>query len=139
MPQEDYIKREIDKLGKVLAKVLAGLLGLKSEGKLSDGIAVTNQSLKAELDFDLDTLLALPENELLPFLAGTKKLSNVQMELIADLLFESADESSAHYLSRYSCALAIYEALRDNELTYSISRHYRIELIRQAISERSGS
>ncbi|MCW3101888.1 MAG: hypothetical protein JWO09_328 [Bacteroidetes bacterium] len=134
MPQEDYIKKEIDKLGKLLAKALADLVRLKSKGQLSDALNVTDQTLRTELGIDLEALCALPQNELLPFLAAEKKLSNVQMELIADLLFESAENDPAA-VSKYTRALRIYEAVTETEPNYSINRHFKIELIRRLLRE----
>jgi hypothetical protein len=130
MPQEDYFKKEIDKLGKVLAKAVADLLSLKSKGQLMDGIDAASHVLKTELDTDLETLASLPVNALLPFLVSEKKLNNVQLELIGDLLFESAGNDPAA-AAKYDSALAIYKAVTDNEPDYSVNRHYKIELIRQ--------
>jgi hypothetical protein len=134
MPQEDYIKKEIDKLGKVLAKAVSDLLGLKSKGRLNDGVNVTNQTLRTELGIDLEMLAALPANKLLPFLVAEKKLSNVQLELIADLLFESAEHSPAA-ASKYTGALSIYQAVTETEVNYSINRHFKTELIQRLLRE----
>jgi hypothetical protein len=130
MPQEDYIKREIDKLGKLLAKALADLLGLKSKGKLPEGIEAANVILQSELELDLNALLSIPENELLTVLSR-KKLSNVHLEYIADVLFESADGGIDDLsLAKYSRALIIYKAITDQEINYSINRHFKIDAIR---------
>lgn len=129
MPQEDYIKREIDKLGKVLAKALADLLGLKSTGNFQDGIKSVNDILQSELKTDINILSNLPENDLLPFLAN-KNLNNNHLELIADLLFESAAECSIEECrNKYSRALLIYRFVTENDISYSINRHYKIDMV----------
>jgi hypothetical protein len=135
LPQEDYIKREIDKLGKVLAKALADLLGLKSTGNFREGIQSVNNILQSELNTDIDTLANLPENDLLPFLAK-KNLSNNHLELLADLLFESAAERPKEECrNKYSRALLIYHFVTENDISYSINRRYKIDVIKALLKD----
>jgi hypothetical protein len=136
MPQEDYIKREIDRLGKVLAKALADLLGTKARGNSHEGLHAINNVLISELEIDLDGLLLLPESELLSYLVKTKKLNNAQMEILGDLLFESAvGEDPVTDAIKYRKTLSIYNAITENELTYSVNRHYKIKVIRQLLNK----
>lgn len=128
MPQEDYLKREIDKLGKVLAKVLADLLKLKSANKAADGIESVNEVFKTELDITINALLDIPETEFLPFLLLNRKLNNNQLELLADILTEAADDSeNEKALLIYKRSLLIYAYVTENETDYSVNRHYKIE------------
>jgi hypothetical protein len=130
MPQEDYFKREIDKLGKLLAKALADLLNLKSANKLTDGIESVNQIFKTELNVTIDSLLQISENEFLPFLVNAKSLNNNQLELIADILVETADNSEKKLsLNAYQKALLLYKYVTENESDYSVNRHYKAESI----------
>ncbi|MBN1988110.1 MAG: hypothetical protein JW783_01775 [Bacteroidales bacterium] len=55
--QEDYFKREIDRLGQVLAKLILSLLG-KSSNQGSDEVVFAITNSFAELDIDLEALLA---------------------------------------------------------------------------------
>jgi hypothetical protein len=134
MPQEDFIRREIDKLGKILAKALADLLGLKLDGKVNEGIDALNETLKKELNFTIDTLIDLPENELFSFLITTKKLNNTHLELLADMLVQVAETSNDdRSKTAYKKALIIYKSVTENEINYSINRHYKIESINQQL------
>ena len=45
MEQRDYLKKQIDQLGKVLAKAFSDLLGLKNSGQINVGFELTNQTL----------------------------------------------------------------------------------------------
>ncbi|MCE3279115.1 MAG: hypothetical protein K0S44_1306 [Bacteroidetes bacterium] len=113
----------------MLAKALADLLGMKSTGNLQEGIQSVNDLLQSELKTDINTLRDLADDELLPFLAN-KNLSNNHLELIADLLFESAAEYSEEKRKNcYSKALSLYQFVTDNDITYSINRHLKIEMI----------
>ncbi len=57
MEQRDFIKEQIEQLGRVLGKALSDLFKLKSSGQVSSGISAINDQLKGELDLDLDELL----------------------------------------------------------------------------------
>ena len=46
MEQQDYLKKQIDQLGKVLGKIFSDLFGLKSNGQINAGLEITNQTLK---------------------------------------------------------------------------------------------
>jgi len=134
MPQEDFIKREIDKLGKILAKALADLLGLKLDGKVNEGVDALNVTLKKELNFTIEELIDLPEDELFSFLITTKKLNNNQLELLADMLVQVAETSNDNRSTiAYKKALIIYKSVTENEINYSINRHNKIESINQQL------
>lgn len=57
MEQRDYLKKQIDQLGQVLAKIFSDLLGLKNSGQINAGLEITSQALKNELDIDIQALL----------------------------------------------------------------------------------
>jgi len=134
MPQEDYLKREIDKLGKLLAKALADLLNLKSKGKFSEGTENIEKVFETELNLSIKSLVLIPETEFLSFLSQIKNLNNKQLELIADILTEIADHSKEETSSGiYKRALLIYRHVTENEIDYSIHRHYRIESLTELI------
>ena len=56
MEQRDFLQKQIDQLGRVLGKLLADLIGLQNQGEVSEGIEITSQKLKDELDLDLESL-----------------------------------------------------------------------------------
>jgi hypothetical protein len=58
MEQRDLIPDQIEQAGKVLAKVLADLIGYKSKGMFPVGMEQTRQELIAELDLDPDQIIA---------------------------------------------------------------------------------
>ena len=138
MPQEDYFKREIDKLGKFLAKALSDLRHLKSVGKVQEGIDKVNKTFETELDISVDSLLDLPVNEFLDLLINSKKISTLRMEYIADILSEIADNlENTKALTAYKKALTLYKYIVDNESDYYIGRHYKIERISSVIKNNS--
>ncbi|MDY0280444.1 MAG: hypothetical protein RBR35_07770 [Salinivirgaceae bacterium] len=87
MEQRDLLKDQIDQLGKVLAKILSNFLGLKSNGKVSQGIELTNQSLQSELDINIDKLTTLSIKEL-PNYLKSRKLNAGHLEILSEYLKE---------------------------------------------------
>lgn len=139
MEQEDYIKRQIDQLGRVLGKILADLTGLKSQGKTSVGIEAVDQVVKNELDFTIDEMTSIPTEKFINILQGGRKLSNDTINNLADILFIIAEElvpsDTDHEKKKkmYERALTIYEHLEKTSSTYSFDRRYKIAQIKEAL------
>ncbi|MFA9371528.1 MAG: hypothetical protein ACERIH_07435 [Labilibaculum antarcticum] len=85
MEKRDIIKDQIEQLGRVLGEMIANFLRLKSKGKVTQGIEISNKQLKNELDIDIDKLVDTPKNELKKFLID-RKLTGEHIEMIADYL-----------------------------------------------------
>ena len=68
MQQRDYVKNQIEQLGKVLSKIISHFLGLKSDGFLSGAIAISHQQFREELQFDVDKSVLLNEAEVKEYL-----------------------------------------------------------------------
>ena len=84
---EDYILREIDRIGEMLVKIARKLglfLDVVPDYSVSD---VKEEFGKADLPFDLDTVLQ-QENPVL-YLLENVGLSNQAMETFIDILFHS--------------------------------------------------
>lgn len=138
MEQRDYLQKQIDQLGRALGKLLADLIGLKNQGEVSEGIEITSQKLKDELDLDLESLINMPTDEFLPSLQLKKNFNKEGLEKLADILLIIADET---YIKQekekskgfYFKSLNIYEHLEKTETTYSFERHYKIERIKMIL------
>lgn len=87
MEQRDLLKDQIEQLGKVLAKLLAGFLGLKEEGKASQGIAVINEQMKGKLDLDILLIARLGKAELKTYLQD-RQLRGEHIETLSDYFKE---------------------------------------------------
>ena len=57
----DHLQKQIDQLGKVLAKVLADFLDLKDQEKIEEGIEMIRQSLITQLDLDIRQMMVIPD------------------------------------------------------------------------------
>ena len=136
MEQEDFIKRQIDQLGRVLVKVLAGLTGLDASGQSGESIETIDLMLKNELDIDLDTLLSMPEDKFIMTLQTSGDWSHGNAEMLADIMFILAEEGdfSRAMVPRqeklYKHALAVYQYVDRTCLTYSFERQRKLEKIK---------
>src|SRR5690606_16419312 len=94
MEKRDILKDQIEQLGKVLARILSQLEGLKSEVQISQGIDLASEQLRCELEIEIDGLVNLTKKELEEYLkhrkftaehvvllsACLKEIGKVQME-----------------------------------------------------------
>lgn len=139
MEQEDYIKRQIDQLGRVLGKILDGLMGLKARGRASQGIEAADQALKTEIAWNIDTLTLIPTESFLTTLLETKKFSDNSFEQLAEIMYLIAGELNvknkdvSKMKQLFERALIIFEILDKTSSTYSFDRHSKIEKIRKVL------
>ena len=137
--RRDYLKKQIDQLGRVLGKMLADLLGLKQQGLVSDGLQMVDETMQRVLSLNLISLIAVSPKELVAWLKKEKQFEPEHLEPMADILYEAAeayliekDTDTARAL--WERALAIYEHLEETEPTFSLERHYRIEQLKSLLS-----
>ena len=136
MEQEDFLKRQIDQLGRALGRILAGLMGFKVRAQTSQGIETADQALKTELGLNLDDLCLIPAESFLTAMIDTKKFSDNNFEQLAEIMFlvaeelniKGADDLKTEKL--YERALLIFEILDKTSTTYSFDRHRKIEKIK---------
>lgn len=95
MEHQDLIKNQIEKLGKVLGKILADFLGFKSSGQIESGIEVTSKQFKSELDIDIDDLVVFSKDELNNYLVD-RKFTTGHFERLGKYLIEIGESSLAN-------------------------------------------
>ncbi|MEL6626723.1 MAG: hypothetical protein AAFS00_02150 [Bacteroidota bacterium] len=140
MEQRDYLKDQIEQLGRVLGNMLAEFLRLKTAGQLYQGIAVSNEQLKEELDLDIPTILALDSDSLHTYLSD-RKLTPDHMEILSKYLeetglamMEETPEEGKAYLHQ---ALAMMDMIDETTKTFSFERMHRRAKIKEMLGETS--
>jgi hypothetical protein len=139
MQQEDYLKRQIDQLGRALGKILADLLGSGSGGKSFDGMESANHALMGELGMDIKDLTIIPIEKFIQTLQENTKFSHDNLDKLAEIFFLLAEEHDMQgkdpkeKRNFYQRSLTIYNYLDNNSLTYSFVRHLRMEQIKSAL------
>lgn len=136
--RRDFLKKQIDQLGRVLGKMLADLLGLKQQGQVSEGLKMVDETMQRVLSLNLVSLVAVNPKELVGWLQQEHHFQPEHLATMADILYEAAqahllqkDEQTARAL--WERALAIYEHLEATEPTFSLERHYRIEQLKSLL------
>jgi len=131
MEQEDYLIRQINQLIRVLGKLALDLIGLKNKGEIGIGIEITNQTLKDELDFDIQELMNIPNDIFVNKLITEKQFNNGCFEKLVEIFLLIADgkeEITRKIL--YEKCLIIFEYLEKSENVYSLDRQWKIEQIK---------
>ena len=141
MEERDYFKRQIDLLGKVLSKLLAALIDRKSSAGMTNGIEMTNQVLKSELDIEIIDLITMPNDEIIDFLQTKKQLNDENLEQIAEIIMFNIETNSENVMNENSRlnllqkCLTIYNFVQANDKTYSFERNMKIKKIQSLISK----
>ena len=132
MPQEDKIKREIDRIGMIIGMIINKLLDKHNlpEECVKDVV----QQTKDELNIDLEAFLALEKGGDLNFLVDEKEFSIEQLRSFGNLLYELAyktnDEPKKNGMLQKP--LNIYEYVRANSNgTLFLDVEYRIKELSQ--------
>ncbi len=121
MGKEDYLTRQINQLGFVLKKILEKLTGTKGSDGLSETVSVVNFKLDEQLDFDLEILDAIPDENIIEFLMRKEVFNYGNLELFADILIKIDKEKYAKK------ALQIYNYVNKITATFSFERDFKIK------------
>lgn len=140
MGYEDYLKRQFDKLGQVLGKLLADLIGLKTQGKAEQGVEIVNQTLKAQIDIDIDQILSCPDEVLVEWLSGNISPDLHRIELIADILYEIAEfyklnQPKDTAISLIKKVLTLYEYIDNTSSVFSFDHHSKTEKLQNMLQQ----
>jgi hypothetical protein len=135
MEQRDYLMRQIEQLGQVLARALARLLNLKQVPDAGLGLDEIRQVYRDELDLELELILATPVEEIVDWLNSRRQYMDRHLETMAVILEETADimdhagEHDPALDLRKKC-IAVYEYLQQSTGNYSIEWMTKIENLR---------
>tara|TARA_B100000809_G_C14809303_1_gene413234 strand:+ start:77 stop:496 length:420 start_codon:yes stop_codon:yes gene_type:complete len=125
MAQRDLIRDQIEQMGRVLGKALADFLGFKSKGMINQGLEVSSQQLKSELDIDLGELTTLSNSDLKSYLLD-RKFTVKHIEMLADYLSEvgkskisDKNQTGKTYLNK---SIVLYELVDEISRTICFER-----------------
>lgn len=133
MEQRDYLKDQIDQLGRVLGEIVANFLKLKTNGNPMEGLEQSNEDLKEQLDIDIPYLLDADETDVKTSLTA-KKMTDNQIETLSDYFKEAGeslldeDQQRAHeYLQKSKALLDFADELSGAISFQRISKKNSIE------------
>lgn len=132
MLKRDYLVKQFEEFGKVLAVIL----GLKRDGSFDEMEEAVRNASQKYTGLEVAFVEEIENEQLLDVLIQQKKLTDEQLKMLADLLFEKAeyylktnhtDELSGNC---YRKAFSIYSFLKEHAtLNFSLDMHYKLELL----------
>ncbi len=136
MYSRDYLKKQIDELGQVLAQLVSDLLKLKNSGNANASVEATNEVFQEKLAIDLPQLLSIPEDTFIEGLKN-KKITDDNLNRLADILLILAEDTSGTDMHQkkqlYKKCLLLLEYIQKSDSTYSTERHEKIERLKKRI------
>ena len=138
MEQRDYMMRQIEQLGQVLARMLARLLNIKQVPDAGLSLDEIKQVYSDELDLSLDLVLGTPADRLIEILRHDLKFIDQHLEKMVEILSETADildkttDNEASRELRIK-SIIILEHLQDSSGNYSMERITRITELKKLI------
>lgn len=129
MYRKGYLDQQIEDLGRVMAKLLADLIGLK-QGESSE---VVNHIFQNELGMDADDLAALADNDFVETLKNIPKFDAANLEKLADVFASLAQSNSEKKFYRKS--LLLYRYIDASEKIFSAERNAKINRIKAILND----
>ena len=140
MGQEDFLERQFDQLGRVMARILAKLRDNIYSGDASRRIAEVSRDFQKELGYDLFHLVKIPDDDLIALFREEAKIREKNIDLLAEILYELADylDSTGHdetlIILLYSKSIYLHEFLHTTGTIFSFERQSRIDEIRDRLT-----
>jgi len=137
MEKRDYLLREIEKIGMMLAMILNRIAGNKDSYTISleNQFETEREMLLNEVGFDMQLFLSLEKAEIEPYLARFDGMKGANFELLADLMKEigmlAETSMKMEYLEK---ALNLYELNTALDKSFSIDRENKIQEIKKELS-----
>lgn len=129
MPREDSLMRQISELGFALKRLMERMKGGKTGGGLTLDSDTVNVTMNEELGFDLNRLLAVEREKVIPFLLENPGFSADNLEFFADYLV-AIGRGSVNQENLYGKATVIYEHVDTITATFSMERFNKLQKIR---------
>lgn len=137
MHEQDYLKRQIEQLGKVLSELYAFI---KSGGKAGNAVAsidAINDVLTDELKLNTNNALSLPESEFINSVSSKESFNSENTELLADALTSAGEHLPNDETDRKKMllerALALYQLTDRKGTVFSLERFQKTEKIKQML------
>lgn len=130
MENKDYLMRQIEQLGAVLRRLLAGIVAQQFPD--TDANAESEKTLCDALSLQAGSLASTSSTALLMALQTHEGANEANQDLLAELLLTMADNSSdTQKAGAYrQQALDVLEQLNATSNSYDLERHGKVALLR---------
>ena len=111
------------------------MLGLKNSTLVGQQVEEACQTLRDEVELDVDQLLEVPLDQFVQVLQENKAMNDANLDRFAAILFHIAENTGDKDKARslYERSLIIYGYLDRSGNIYSFDRSYYLEQIRKAL------
>ena len=136
MVQEDYILREIEKIGTIVRAILGRIIGKEQTEAIHVGqeFEQTTEWMMQETNLSLTKVLTLKKEPLKEYLSSYKGFNVANLELLAEIFYQtgirSPEDEKEKFLQK---ALQIYELCSETDHTFSFDRERKMDEIRKLI------
>ncbi len=135
MHKRDLLLRQFEEFGKFLAVII----GYKNQENYNEVSKYINEGVLKYCDISIEEIEQLEKENLIIFLIQEKKLTDEQLKMLADLLYENGinylNTFSNQEATTQSCfikAQLLYNFVNQNAtLPYSLDTHYKLEAIKE--------
>jgi hypothetical protein len=137
MEKRDYLLREIEKIGMMLAMIINRIAGNKDNYAISmeNQFEAEREMLLNEAGFDIRLFISLQKAEIEPYLARFDGIKGANFELLADLMKEigmlAEPAMKMEYLEK---SLNLYELSTAIDKSFSLDREEKIQEIKKELS-----
>lgn len=124
MEQRDFLKNQIDQIGKILGKIISDFFDVQSTKNFSTSIQTMNIRLQTELNIDLKKIIFLSKIELKDYLHKSL-VKPENFEMLSELLKEIGKSNSFHKKQRNAYlykAIELLEIVDETSNTLSFER-----------------
>lgn len=137
---QDYLMRQFDQLGMVLAKMVRRMLHLKEQGLETLILTEIEQELPLSLGIEGRELLTLNESEFQVQVLENREWTAYGLEQLLVLFQFYADDcpQPERKISLFNKMLAIHTFLETKERTYSLEREAQKSALHKAIDTLEG-
>jgi hypothetical protein len=137
MYKRDLLMRQFEEFGKFLATIL----GYKQQENYVEVSKLINEGVLKYIGVSIEEIEKLETDNLILLLTQEKKLSDEQLKMLADLLYEKGFNNlnsdlnhNESYLIYFVKAQVLFNFVnRNGTLPYSLDTHYKLEVIKDIL------
>ena len=140
MIRKDLLVRQFEEFGKFLAI----LFGMKSNYRWLELVKLIDESSQKYTSLEINFVEKLKDDSLMHYLVVEKKLKEVQLKMLGDLLYEKGIAYTKMFKEEegrnaFIKSQIIFTYIKNNslEIDFSLDMHFKMEAIEQLINKPS--